>query len=351
MNTLSTSVQKERKSLRWSLAQNRPALAFLILSFTWSWLFWLGGIALRGRDDLLLMMVVFIGGFGPAVGGMLTLGLKNGLRLFEMNRKSVITMLVSSAVIFGLMALRYRVGPVAGYESLPGDLTLTAPVLMAAVAASLIGGKVIASALSSNVDIREKMASILPVRKSLGWIVFSLGFFPVLVLISWGLAPLLGMPVEYPGLWGRPILEVLPLALLSFSLTALIRGGNEEPGWRGMMQPVLQNKYSPLVAALIVSAFWSLWHLPLFLNGFYGENLVMGMIGGGIYRIFLAIFLAWVYNRSGGNVLAMIILHTTFNMAVDFLPTSDLLLLVLWIVISAAVVFKDKMYRKLVETK
>jgi membrane protease YdiL (CAAX protease family) len=351
MNTQSTVVRKERKTLRWNLAQKHPALTFLILTFAWSWLFWLGGIALRGRDDLLLMMVVFIGGFGPAVGGMLTLGLKNGLRPFEMNRKSVITMLVSSAVIFGLMALRYRVGPVAGYESLPGDLTLTAPILLAAVAVSLIGGKVISSAFSSNAGIREQMASILPVRGSLGWLAFSVLFFPVLVLISWGLATLLGMPVEYPGLWGQPILKVLPLALLSFSLTALIRGGNEEPGWRGMMQPALLNKYSPLVAALIVSAFWSLWHLPLFLNGFYGENLLMGMLGGGIYRNFLAIFLAWVYIRSGGNVLALIILHTTFNMAVDFLPTSDLLLLVLWIVISTAVVFKDKMYRKFVETK
>ena len=349
MNTHSTVVRKERKTLRWSLAQNRPALAFLILAFAWSWLFWLGGIALRGRDDLLLMMVVFIGGFGPAVGGMLTLGLKNGLRLFEMNRKSVTTMLVSSAAIFGLMALRYRVGPVAGYESLPGDLTLSAPVLITALAVSLIGGKVISSAFSSNADIRGKMASILPTRKSLGWLVFSLVFFPVLVLISWGLSALFGLPVEYPGLWGRPIFEVLPLALLSFSLTALIRGGNEEPGWRGMMQPALQNKFSPLVAALIVSVFWSLWHLPLFLNGFYGENLLMGMIGGGIYRIFLAIFLAWVYNRSGGNVLAMIILHTTFNMAVDFLPTSDMLLLVLWIIVTVIVVLKDKMYRKYVE--
>ena len=351
MNTLSNSTVKTKNPLRWSLAENRPTLAFLILTFAWSWLFWLGGIALRGRDDLLLMMVVFIGGFGPAVGGMLTLGLKNGLRLFDMGRKSVATMLISSAVIFGLMAIRYRVGPIAGYESLPGDLTLTAPVLIAALAASLIGGKVISSALSSNVDIREKMASILPVRKSLGWILFSLGFFPVLVLISWGLAALLGMPLEYPGLWGRPILEVLPLALLTFSLTALIRGGNEEPGWRGVMQPMLQGKFSPLVAALIVSVFWSLWHLPLFLNGFYSEPLVMGMIGGGIYRIFLAVFLAWVYNRSGGNVMAMIILHTTFNMVVNFLPTSDLLLLVLWIIVTVIVVLKDKMYRKLAAAK
>jgi membrane protease YdiL (CAAX protease family) len=245
------------------------------------------------------------------------------------------------------MTIRYLVGPVAGYEGLPASLTLSAPILLAALAASLIGGKVIASAFANDADIRGKMASILPARKSLGWVLFSLVFFPVLVLISWGLAALLGMDVEYPGLWGRPVLEVLPLALLSFSLTALARGGNEEPGWRGALQPILQNKYSPLAASLIVSVFWSLWHLPLYLNGFYGDPLVMGMLGGGIYRIFLAIFLTWAYNRSGGNVLAMVVLHTTFNMAVNFLPASDLLLLVLWILVTVFVVLKDKMYRKM----
>lgn len=346
MNHSSVVTPKENRSLTWGLARTRPALAFLILAFGWSWLFWLGAIPLRGRDDLLLMTVVFVGGFGPAVAGILTLGLRNGLRFFDMNRKGLVTMLVSAALIFGLMTVRYLVGPVAGYEGLPANLTLSAPILVMVIAASLIGGKVIASGFACNLDIREKMASILPARQSLGWVLFSLVFFPVLVLVSWGLAALLGMDVEYPGLWGRPALEVLPLALLSFALTALARGGNEEPGWRGALQLILQDKFSPLAASLIVSVFWSLWHLPLFLNGFYGDPLVMGMVGGGIYRIFLAIFLAWVYNRSNRNVLAMIILHTTINMAVDFLPTSDLLLLVLWIIVTVVVVLKDKMYRK-----
>jgi membrane protease YdiL (CAAX protease family) len=345
MNIQSSSL-KNKKTLRWNLAQTRPVLAFLILAFGWTWLFWLGAIPLRGRDDLLLMTVVFVGGYGPAVAGILTLGLKNGLRLFDMDRKSVLTMLLSAVFIFGLMTVRYLVGPVSGYEGLPADLTLSAPILIMAIAASLYGGKMIASAFSSNADIRQKMASILPARKSLGWVLFSLIFFPVLVLLSWGLAVLFGLPVEYPGLWGRPALQVLPLMLLTFLLTGLARGGNEEPGWRGVMQPLLQAKYSPLTASLIVSVFWSLWHLPLFLNGFYPEDLVLGMIGGGIYRIPLAIFLTWVYNRSGGNVLAMIILHTTFNMVVNFLPLSDVLLLGLWLVVAAAVVIWDKMYRR-----
>jgi membrane protease YdiL (CAAX protease family) len=137
------------------------------------------------------------------------------------------------------------------------------------------------------------------------------------------------------------------LFLLSFILTALAQGGMEEPGWRGFLQPTLQQRFSPLAAALIVSLLWSLWHLPLYLNGFYPGDLINGMIGGGIYRIFLAIFLAWFYNRTGGNLFLMVFLHTCFNVMVDFMPLSDLVMLVLWVLVVVVIVVKDKMWRKL----
>jgi membrane protease YdiL (CAAX protease family) len=113
------------------------------------------------------------------------------------------------------------------------------------------------------------------------------------------------------------------------------------------MQPELQKRFSPLAAALIVSVAWSLWHLPLYLNGFYPGELIGGMLGGFIFRILLSIFLAWFYNRSGGNLFLMMFLHTSFNTMVNFLPTSDLGLLVLWLVVVVFVVVKDKMWRKL----
>ena len=75
------------------------------------------------------------------------------------------------------------------------------------------------------------------------------------------------------------------------------------------------------------------------------------MIGGAVFRVLLAIFLAWFYNRSGGNLFLMIFLHTCFNTLVNFLPTSDLGLLVLWLVVAVAIVVKDKMWQKLPATQ
>jgi membrane protease YdiL (CAAX protease family) len=121
----------------------------------------------------------------------------------------------------------------------------------------------------------------------------------------------------------------------------------EEPGWRGFLQPTIQKRFSPLLAALIVSLIWSLWHLPLYLNGFYPGDLVGGMIGSAVYRIFLAIFLAWFYNRSGGNLFLVVFLHTCFNVLVDFMPLSDSIMLLLWVLVVLTITIHDKMWRKI----
>lgn len=341
-----TQVNSSVKSIHRNLAQTHPVLAYLLIAFGWSWLFWLGAIPFRGQNDLLMTTIVLTGGYGPAIGCILTLGLQNGISL-DISRKKMVAMLIASLLIFLVITIRYVVGNVPGYTSLPDDLTLSAPAIFMAAAVSLVGGWVISSAFSRHTAVREKMISVLPIHLPRKWTIFALLFMPAMILTSWGTAALLGMHVEYPSGWGLSALDLVPLFLLSFILTALAQGGMEEPGWRGLLQPFLQKRFSPLVAALIVSLFWSLWHLPLFLNGFYPADLLSGMIGGGIYRIFLAIFLAWFYNRSGGNLFLMVFMHTCFNVMVDFMPLSDVMLLVLWIAVVVVIVVKDKMWRKL----
>jgi membrane protease YdiL (CAAX protease family) len=328
------------------LAVKHPVLTFLLITFGWSWIFWLFAILFRGQS-LLVMAMVMLGGFGPALGGIVTLGLKSNSR-FEFSPKRIFTMIIVSLLIFGLMVTRYKVGNIPNYETLADNLVLTPAIILFTVLTSLLGGWIFSSAVSRNTKIRSRMSSILPVNLPIGWTILAFVFYPLMILAAWGLSSLLGIGVEYPGLWGQSILDVLPIYLLSFGLTALAQGGNEEPGWRGYMQPELQKNFSPLIAAIIVSVFWSLWHLPLYLNGFYPGDLVGGMVGGAIFRVLLAIFLAWFYNRTKGNLFLMIILHTSFNWMVNFLPTSDIGLLVLWLIVVVVVVLKDKMYKKIV---
>ena len=55
-------------------------------------------------------------------------------------------------------------------------------------------------------------------------------------------------------------------------LVLLMNGFGEETGWRGFALPLLQRRFSPLTAMLVLAVIWAGWHLPMFLvvDGFRG---------------------------------------------------------------------------------
>lgn len=54
------------------------------------------------------------------------------------------------------------------------------------------------------------------------------------------------------------------LILLPAFLGAIIMGGIEEFGWRGIFQEELTKKYNYFVYNIFIGSIWALWHLPLF---------------------------------------------------------------------------------------
>src|SRR5665648_168922 len=163
-NTLSTQKSMD-KNLILKFAGSHSVLNFLVITFSWSWIIWFSVMALPESSGLLRMLVVFVGGYGPAVGGILALGWKNGGKAKRTPKRKVL-MAVSFLVIFGLFSIRYLVGNIAGYEQLPQDLTLSLPIIAAAIIASLTGAWVFSSSRSQNSDVREKMGSLIPSRSS-----------------------------------------------------------------------------------------------------------------------------------------------------------------------------------------
>ena len=58
---------------------------------------------------------------------------------------------------------------------------------------------------------------------------------------------------------GAPIFAIIVMIPIM-----LVGGGLEEAGWRYILQPELEKKYSFTISTIIVSIIWWLWHLPLF---------------------------------------------------------------------------------------
>jgi membrane protease YdiL (CAAX protease family) len=97
----------------------------------------------------------------------------------------------------------------------------------------------------------------------------------------------------------------------------LLGGLWEEPGWSGYLLPKMMQRFAHLpngllVAALVTGLFRSIWHLPLFL---YGHIAWFDIF---IFTFAFQLLIAWVFYRSGGSVLAVMLLHFVSNLMGSF---------------------------------
>jgi membrane protease YdiL (CAAX protease family) len=109
---------------------------------------------------------------------------------------------------------------------------------------------------------------------------------------------------------GLPAVGVVAIAIL-----AILGALGEETGWRGFALPLLQRRYGALLAAVLVTPIWALWHLPFF----FTVNTYRGFAPAGYVGFVFSlgcgsIILTWLYNGTGGSILACAIWHGLYNL-------------------------------------
>lgn len=105
---------------------------------------------------------------------------------------------------------------------------------------------------------------------------------------------------------GAPLFAIIVMVPMM-----LIGGGLEEAGWRYILQPELEKKYSFTVSTVIVSIIWWLWHLPLFyIQGVsqYGQSY----LAFGINVLGLSFALASI-RKNTGSVWLCVLFHCIVN--------------------------------------
>jgi membrane protease YdiL (CAAX protease family) len=141
----------------------------------------------------------------------------------------------------------------------------------------------------------------------------------------WYLGVLVGVPtvllatsLAYPGALSGAhgvgavvLVGYLPLLVVQFLTTALA----EEPGWRDFALPRLQHRHGPVVGTTILGLLWGAWHLPLFLTewgGWPGVSWVQPVLFVATC-VPLSMVMTWVFNRTGGSVPLIMLLHASIN--------------------------------------
>lgn len=144
------------------------------------------------------------------------------------------------------------------------------------------------------------------------WYIPAIGFLPALLLLSYGLMLLLGLPLSsssFP-------LGLIPVLLVAFFIEAI----GEEVGWMGYAIDPLQDRWHALGASLIVGAAWGLWHVVPLIEAHRSLTWIAGWFLGPLAG---RIILVWLYNNTGRSVFAVILAHALFNAASSLLPTYD----------------------------
>lgn len=282
----------------------------------------------------------------PPTPGAPERGRLGGRWLVPLRLNRVVTVLVFYLLAFAMSWL-IQVPLVAAARGL---LQVDLPDSLAFISAlaPLASALLVTARIGGATGVRRLLGRLLRWRVALRWYVVALFGLPALAVIAIGLASLL--TGQLPDLSNSYVDRVLPklpgplgpwLLLPAFLLYSIVTTIPEEVGWRGFALPRAQQQYGPLRASLLVGVLWGLWHLPLFFSPDTAQS-------GISFPLFLALTVSssflftWVFDRSGGSLLMVVLLHSSFNASTVFLPLlpqvtgSDLQLLLFVGVIAVA---------------
>ncbi len=118
--------------------------------------------------------------------------------------------------------------------------------------------------------------------------------------------------------------------LVSFPIVfffVFVFGGplGEEYGWRGYALPRLLEDHSMVYSSFILGLVWGIWHLPLFWisNTPQSEIPLLGFLAQIIGTSFIY---TWMYKKTGGSIMIMMVFHAagnSFGGLIPFLPLSQ----------------------------
>lgn len=208
-------------------------------------------------------------------------------------------LLISFGLAWGIVGL--YVGLPDRMETVFGQLTGNHPLFYLAVYAPAIAAFTIVARIAGVNGLRRFLGRMLLWRCSAAWYFFLILGVPVIFISGSAIrGNLLTDPFPFESA------QTVFIALI----LAAIKGPIEEFGWRGLALPLLQRKFAPLWAGLILGVVWAIWHLPAFLlsgtqqsqwsfSGFFAGCLAISIIATALF------------NHSRGSILLSAFFHFT----------------------------------------
>jgi uncharacterized protein len=177
----------------------------------------------------------------------------------------------------------------------------------------------VALALTARAEGRAEAAAllgrVLRWRVDARWYLLAVGLVPAVELS----AALVHRVVlgTWPPFGHTPWYEMAGALLVSTWAQA-----GEEIGWRGFALPRLSARVGLAAAGILVGIAWAAWHLPLFFffpaADTYHQSFPLYLL----QVTALSVIAAWLYWRTGGSLLLVMLLHAAANNTRDIVSSA-----------------------------
>ena len=143
-----------------------------------------------------------------------------------------------------------------------------------------------------------------------GWLVPGALLVPTVLALA--MVPLLALGVS-ANTEGQAPLAMVPVLTVAF----LIAAAAEELGWMGVAYGSLVSRMGRVGATTTLALVWVLWHVPFYVTTFSG---ILPILAHSTTVVALRFVMVWFYERGGRSVFLVILIHTSFNVALAVVP-------------------------------
>ncbi|MDJ0704447.1 MAG: CPBP family intramembrane metalloprotease [Leptolyngbyaceae cyanobacterium MO_188.B28] len=205
-------------------------------------------------------------------------------------------LLITFGLAWGILALYILLpGPMT---AMVGQLSGRHPFFILAVWSPAIAAFIVITRYVGLAGLRRYLSRMLLWHCPLVWYAFLLG----MPLLFYAGAAVKG------NLFTDPFPFTSASELLSAIAITLVLGPIEEFGWRGLALPLLQRRFAPIWAGLILGGVWGIWHLPAFLlsgtpqSAWSFTPFLLGSVA-------LSLIVTPLFNASRGSILLAFLFH------------------------------------------